>query len=132
PAHRGSRQERDPGGPRSGRGAPSRSEDVPLGRRAGGRHHPDGRPSRRLDPAGHHPSSPQREWGRIPLPLLNVWEERAFHPLVRGETMPRRPFRVAVTLLCTLVVAGVLAWSADEPEKPSKGPEELKGLKFRL
>ena len=46
--------------------------------------------------------------------------------------MPRRPLRVAVTLLCTLIVAGVLAWSADEPEKPSKGPEELKGLKFRL
>src|SRR2546427_7588622 len=46
--------------------------------------------------------------------------------------MPRRPLRVAVTLLCTLIVGGVLAWSADEPEKPSKGPEELKGLKFRL
>ncbi len=46
--------------------------------------------------------------------------------------MPRRPLRVAVTLLCTLFVAGVLAWSADGPEKPSKGPDEFKGLKFRL
>jgi photosystem II stability/assembly factor-like uncharacterized protein len=46
--------------------------------------------------------------------------------------MPRRPLRVAVTLLCTLLVAAAFAWSADEPEKPSKGPEELKGLKFRL
>jgi len=36
--------------------------------------------------------------------------------------MPRRPLRVAVTLLCTLLVAAVFAWSADEPEQPSKGP----------
>jgi photosystem II stability/assembly factor-like uncharacterized protein len=46
--------------------------------------------------------------------------------------MPRRPMRVVVTLLCTLVLAAAFAWSADEPDKPSKGPEEFKGLKFRL
>src|SRR5881628_2871191 len=44
--------------------------------------------------------------------------------------MPRRPFRVAV--LFVLLVASLLAWSAEEPEKPSKGPEEFKSLKFRL
>src|SRR2546426_11094375 len=44
--------------------------------------------------------------------------------------MPRRPFRVAV--LVALLASSLLAWSADEPEKPSKGPEEFKGLKFRL
>ena len=46
--------------------------------------------------------------------------------------MSRHPIRVAISLLCTLLVAGACAWAADEPEKPSKGPEELKGLKFRL
>jgi len=44
--------------------------------------------------------------------------------------MPRRPFRVA--MLFALLASSLLAWSAEEPEKPSKGPEEFKGLKFRL
>src|SRR2546427_2127181 len=44
--------------------------------------------------------------------------------------MPGRPFRVAV--LFALLASSLLAWSAEEPEKPSKGPEEFKGLKFRL
>src|SRR6266540_4355795 len=46
--------------------------------------------------------------------------------------MPRRRFGVAVALLFTLFVASVPARSAEEPEKPSKGPEEFKSLKFRL
>src|SRR3989441_12216700 len=44
--------------------------------------------------------------------------------------MPRRPFRVA--MLFALLASSLLAWSAEEPEKPAKGPEEFKSLKFRL
>ena len=46
--------------------------------------------------------------------------------------MPRRPVRVALTLLFTLLAAIAAPFSAEEPEKPSKGPDEFKGLKFRL
>ena len=46
--------------------------------------------------------------------------------------MARRTFRVAVVLSSAVLAASLAAWSAEEPEKPSKGPEEFKGLKFRL
>ena len=46
--------------------------------------------------------------------------------------MARRTLRVAVVLSSAVLAASLAAWSADEPEKPSKGPEEFKSLKFRL
>ena len=46
--------------------------------------------------------------------------------------MARRTLRVAVVLSSAVLAASLAAWTADEPEKPSKGPEEFKSLKFRL
>jgi len=47
--------------------------------------------------------------------------------------MPVRPVRRIAALLCVAVlVAAFTSWAAEEPEKPSKGPAELKSLKFRL
>ena len=44
----------------------------------------------------------------------------------------RRSIRLTIALLSLLLAAGFASRAAEEPEKPSKGPQEFKGLKFRL
>src|SRR5688572_3050387 len=55
---------------------------------------------------------------------------------LRGEPMlaRRRPsVRLTIALVFALIVSlPALSLAADEPDKPSKGPEEFKGMKFRL
>src|SRR5262245_21003398 len=50
--------------------------------------------------------------------------------------MPRRSLRRVILPLAALVILSALPCavlhSAEEPDKPSKGPEEFKGVKFRL
>ncbi|HXH28194.1 MAG TPA: glycosyl hydrolase, partial [Candidatus Polarisedimenticolia bacterium] len=46
--------------------------------------------------------------------------------------MRRRPSRLLIASLCLPFLIAAQAFAAEAPEKPSKGPAEFKGLKFRL